>query len=252
MKKVFLIFLLLSQSAFADDLFMSSVQNGCSSGLNNDTYLWATFTRNQYQCNSGYYLPANTDHCVVCPEYYNCDGGTFAFNENIDQGKTFKTQVSGNILNGCKSDFLMVANNVANITATFVPNIHTCNAGYFLPANVDECTICPTNSICSGGTYSFNETTDQGIVACSSGTFSPTGSAVCYPHILHVGDSNVYLKSTKQTTPSLNIKIGNDVFYANMTTTRTRMSKDSSHYLHIKTADNVHYYVCDDTTCPSE
>ena len=126
----------------------------------------------------------------------------------------------------------------------------TCAAGEYLPRYYDSCAICPSGSACSGGTYSFNETTNQGIVACASGTFAPTESAVCYPHILHVGDSNVYLKSTKQTTPSLNIKIGNDVFYANMTTERTRMSKDSSHYLHVKTADNIHYYVCDDTVCP--
>ena len=125
-----------------------------------------------------------------------------------------------------------------------------CTAGYYLPANVNECAICPINSVCVGGNYPLSETIDQGIQSCANGTFAPTGSAVCYPHILHVGDSNVYLKSTKQTTPSLNIKIGNDVFYANMTTERTSMNKDSSHYLHVKTADNVHYYVCDDTTCP--
>ena len=143
--------------------------------------------------------------------------------------------------------------------ATYTPNSKVaceeisgidCSSGYYLPANVNECTMCPINNVCSGGTYTFNENTDQGIQSCASGTFAPTGSAVCYPHILHVGDSNVYLKSTKQTTPSLNLRIGGDVFYANMITERTRMSKDSSHYLHIKTADNVHYYVCDDTTCP--
>ena len=125
-----------------------------------------------------------------------------------------------------------------------------CASGQYLPANIDDCTQCPTNSICSGGTYSFNETVSQGIQSCASGTFAPTGSTVCYPHIFHVGDDIVYIKSVKQTTPSLNIQIGNDIFYINMTTTRTRMSKDSTHYFHVDYGGN-HYYVCDDTTCPN-
>ena len=135
------------------------------------------------------------------------------------------------------------------LRARYTPNSHTCSAGYYLPANVDACTICPTNSICSGGTYSFNETTDQGIQSCASGTFSPTGSAVCYPHIFHVGDDVMYVKSTKQTTPSFNIQIGNERFYINMTTTRTKMNKDSNRYFHAQWGNND-YYICDDTTCP--
>ena len=127
----------------------------------------------------------------------------------------------------------------------------TCVAGEYLPRYYDSCATCPSGSACIGGTYSFDETTDQGIVACSSGTFAPTGSTVCYPHILHVGNDNIYLKSTKQTTPSLNIRIGNDVFYANMTTVRTRMNKDSIHYFHVQW-ENHDYYVCDDTMCSGE
>ena len=110
---------------------------------------------------------------------------------------------------------------------------------------------CMKGKVCTdtdAGYYSPEGATTQ--TACASGTYSPTGSAVCYPHILHVGDSNVYLKSIKQTTPSLNIKIGNDIFYANMTTTQTKMNKDSTHYFRAKTADNIYYYICDDTTCP--
>ena len=233
--------------AFADQLILSDIPNGCSSGLNTDTYLYATFTKNQYQCNSGYYVPANNDGCVVCPEYYDCNGGTFTFNEDIDQGNKFKTQVTENIRNGCKEDFLRAYNNIANITATFTPNVHNCNPGYYLPAGVDECRPCLLNHYCVGGTYTFNETTAQGITPCPNGTFAPTGSSVCYPHILHVGNDNIYLKQTKQTTPSLNVQIGNDIFYANMTITPTYMNKDSTHYFKTIYNDTV-YYICDDTT----
>jgi len=129
-----------------------------------------------------------------------------------------------------------------------VPTEQVCDAGAYLPQHWYQCELCPINNYCIGGTYTFNETTDQGIQSCASGTFSPTGSAVCYPHILHVGDSNVYLKSTKQTTPSFNVKIGNDIFYANMTTVPTKMNKDSSRYFRAQW-DNNSYYICDDTTC---
>ncbi len=36
--------------------------------------------------------------------------------------------------------------------------------------------------------------------------------------VLHVGDTKLYLRSTKKTTPSLNVKIGNTTFYGNMST----------------------------------
>ena len=244
-KKVVLFVLLISNANIAwAEFFTQNTENICDF-TNNTQYLEAVFELNRYTCASGYYLPANHIGCEPCPTSYTCAGGTFTFNENISQGLTY----SGTPINADINDFCAI-NAPTYLLADFTPNEHTCLSGYYLPANVDECTICPTNSICSGGTYSFNETLAQGIQSCANGTFAPSGSAVCYPHILHVGDSIVYLKSTKQTTPSLNLRIGGDVFYANMTTERTRMSKDSSHYLHIKTADNVHYYVCDDTTCP--
>ena len=226
------------------ETFTQDTPNACNFTVNT-AYFVAEYEPNEYTCNSGYYLPANHDGCVQCPSIYSCPGGTFSFNENASQGIVFSSSaiINQNISNMCAVNLPKV------LSASFEPNTHTCSSGYYLPAGVDACTICRANNICSGGTYAFNETTDQGIQSCASGTFAPTGSTVCYPHILHVGDSNVYLKSTKQTTPSLNFQIGNDIFYANMTTVRTKMNKDSEHYFHAQWADN-HYYVCDDTTCP--
>lgn len=166
MKNKWLLFFIIPISAIADELLTSNVQNGCSSDLNNDTYLMATFAPNQYQCNSGYYVPANHDGCVVCPGIYNCDGGNFTFNEKVDQGNIFKTQITENASNGCKVDFLKASENNAFIMATFSPNVHVCSAGTYLPANIDECRECPANNYCGGGTYTFNETSDQGIIPC--------------------------------------------------------------------------------------
>ncbi len=177
MKYKWLLFLIIPVSAFADDLIMSNITNGCSSSLNTDTILLATFTPNQYQCGSGYYVPANNDGCVMCPDVYDCNGGTFTFNEEYDQGNKFKVQVTENIRNGCKTDFLRALNNVANITATFIPNVHNCNPGYYLPAGVDECRQCLENYYCHGGQLTFNETTPQGLNPCPSDTpYSPAAS----------------------------------------------------------------------------
>ena len=242
-KIIFVLLLIILNANFAfAEIVSQNTQNGCNF-VDASTRLVAVFETNEYTCASGEFLPANTLGCVACPSGYTCDGGTFQFNEYFAQGIVYDHLATSNINYGCSYGV------GGKMAAVFEPNSHECSSGYYLPANVDACTICPTNNICSGGTYSFNETTDQGIQSCASGTFAPTGSAVCYPHILHVGDSNVYLKSTKQTTPSLNFRIGNDIFYANMTTTRTRMNKDSTHYFHAQWADN-HYYICDDTTCP--
>ena len=84
--------------------------------------------------------------------------------------------------------------------------------------------------------------------SCPANYFVPSDHPeMCFPHVLHIGDNTVYLKSTKQTTPSLNVGMGNDVFYANMTTNATPMNSATEQYLKIM-YNNTVYYVCDDTT----
>jgi len=231
------------QGLTKNSTYMLGDENGvCASNYGHKIYsVWQAIP---YTCASGQFLPAASTTCAACPADYSCSGGTFYFNAKNNQGLSNQTTFTNNLTNVCAT------NAPHGFIATYEINSYNCATGYYLPADEIECTICPTDSICSGGTYTYNATIDQGIQSCANGTFAPTGSAVCYPHILHVGDSNVYLKSTKQTTPSLNIKIGNDIFYANMTTTQTKMNKDSTHYFRAKTADNIYYYICDDTTCP--
>ncbi len=257
MKKLLFIFLIIPVSAFADDLIMSNIPNGCSSGLNNDTYLMATFARNQYQCSSGYYVPANTDHCVACPDVYDCSGGTFTFNEEYDQGNTFKVQVTENIRNGCKTDFLRALNNVANITATFTPNVHNCSAGYYLPANIDECRKCLNDHYCPGGNLTFNEITPQGLNPCPSAhPFAPAGMWLASQcgRKLHVGDDILYMHQSPAhpTEHRLYIRVNNTVYSANAiardmnSNTFPKMSSGMSNGFHI-TIDNVEYLICDDS-----
>jgi hypothetical protein len=67
--------------------------------------------------------------------------------------------------------------------------------------------------------------------------------------ILHVGDSVIYLRSEKQTTPSLNVKIGNDIYYGNMTTNDIPMNINTERKLKIRFNDTA-YSVYDDTVQP--
>ena len=257
MNKLFasLLTIFITQSVFAD-LITQNTTNGCDNNFitidnNNHTNMVAIMMVNQHACQSGQYLPANIDGCRVCPAGGTCNGGTYTFNETVSQGIDFSFPFTQSQINSCVSGLIYIDNHHhSNIFAIFEPHVHTCTPGYYLPANIDECTTCPVNHICSGGTYTFNETIDQGIEQCSDDTpYSPMGSVdLCYPHVLHIGDEVVYLKSDKLTTPSLNIGMNDGIFYANMTTEPTLMNKDSEHYLKLE-FNNTVYYVCDDTTC---
>ena len=58
-----------------------------------------------------------------------------------------------------------------------------CSSGYYLPHNTLVCTACPTGYTCAGGTYTFDETNDQGLVpstyTCSNGYFLPANATSC-------------------------------------------------------------------------
>ena len=54
---------------------------------------------------------------------------------------------------------------------------YSCSAGYYLPAASTTCKLCPENHYCSGGKWTYWETQNQGISACSSGETSPAGSS---------------------------------------------------------------------------
>lgn len=69
------------------------------------------------------------------------------------------------------------------IYAIFTPNVHTCSAGYFLPANIDGCRPCPNGYVCGGGTFTFNERQSQGIVYKTTIRENiPNGCAKNMPH----------------------------------------------------------------------
>ena len=235
MKKLLLLSLLIINPVYG--YYTSDIPNKC--GLMPE--MFTVFTPIQYTCPAGEFLPAYTLGCKTCPADYTCNGGTYAFNDDIFQGAIKQSgYINNNLSNLCST------NAPHELFAVMTPNEHNCAPGYYLPSNVDSCTICPQNSYCVGGTFTFNETENQGIEQCTNER-APVGSSVCYEHILHIGDDVVYLKSTKLTTPSLNVGMGDGIFYANMTTVPTPMNNATEHYLKIE-YDGMLYYVCDDTT----
>ena len=125
-----------------------------------------------------------------------------------------------------------------------------CGSGEYLPQHWYQCEKCPNNNYCSGGTYTYNGS-DQGLTACASGLYSPTGmweSAQC-GRILHIGDEVVYLRQTKKTTPALHIDIDNDGiadFFGNVTTADVPMHAGSERKLKIQHT-GITYSVYDDT-----
>ena len=149
-----------------------------------------------------------------------------------------------------------------DIIAMFIPHVHTCTPGYYLPANVDVCTICPQNSYCSGGTYTFDENIDQGIVACPSAhPYAPVGmwlSNQC-GRKLHIGNDVMYVhqSSSNPTEHRLFMRVGENVYSANMvvrdmdTDSFPKMSVGASKGLHVM-LNNVEYLVCDDSVCANK
>ena len=235
MKKLLLLSLLIINPVYG--YYTTDIPNKCGSMPE----MYTVFTPYQYTCPAGEFLPAYTLGCKTCPVGYTCNGGTYNFNDDIFQGAIKQSgYINNDLINMCSTNF------PHELSAVMTPNEHNCAPGYYLPANVDSCTICPADNYCVGGTFTFNETNDQGIEQCISG-HAPVGSSICYGHILHIGDDVVYLKSTKLTTPSLNVGMDDGIFYANMTTTPTRMNNTTDHYLKIE-YNGVIYYVCDDTT----
>ena len=237
----FLFVILLNVNIAYGVIYTENVSNGCVYSANID----ALFEPNTHVCSAGYYLPANTDGCVVCPSGVTCGGGTYNFNENRSQGISYAKQMNTDIVHGCDAGLS------GAWTALFEPNQHICAPGYYMPANMDGCRLCPADSYCVGGTYTFNETLTQGIVSCASGLFAPSGmweSAQC-GRILHVGDGFVYLRATKKTSPSLHLDLDHDGvadYFGNMTTLDVPMSRDTQRKLKVR-YDNTTYSVYDDS-----
>lgn len=241
MQKLFasLLLIFITQIAFADDIVCD---------INYSKY-FALYEINEYRCDVGYFLPANTLGCQPCPTGFTCPGGTFQFNPNRFQGLSFTENITTTMNNVCAANFS------AKLYSRYTPNVHECLRGYYMPVNTDGCVICPENNYCPGGTYTFNETETQGIIQCpESAQNAPVGmwaESQC-GRKLHVGDDFLYVHKSPATPNEhrLYVKFEDIVYSVNATPVsenlNLKMSANAQRSLHVK-IDGVEYLVHDDS-----
>lgn len=97
-KKIFafLLFVFIAQNALAEYTCNTNVYD-----------YYAIYKPLEYTCQSGYYLPANTDGCIACPDGFICNGGTFSFDSNLSQGLSYinNTIPNTSLTNMCADNF---------------------------------------------------------------------------------------------------------------------------------------------------
>jgi hypothetical protein len=241
MQKLFtsLLLIFIMQIAFADYIVCD---------INYSKY-FALYEINEYHCDVGYFLPANTLGCRPCPNGFTCPGGIFEFNPDEYQGLYLTGAITQTINNVCAVNF------PSNIPAIYTPNVHECASGYYMPANTDGCVVCPENNYCVGGTYTFNETVTQGILPClSSHPYAPVGmwaESQC-GRKLYVGGEYLYLHQSpaEPAEHRLYARIETGVYSANATPVSERpdlkMSANTQRALHVK-IDGIEYLIHDDS-----
>ena len=55
----------------------------------------------------------------------------------------------------------------------------TCEDGQYLPKGSKSCSTCRSYNYCLAGTYSFDDSKDQGLIACAKGSTSSSGATEC-------------------------------------------------------------------------
>ncbi len=113
----------------------------------------------------------------------------------------------------------------------------SCGGGYYIAAaNATSCSSVGAGYWTGASVVSQGSTGSR--TACASGLTTigygagADESGDC-GRIMHFGDSKLYLRSTKKTTPSLNVKVGDKTYYGNMSTStkgKLRIKKDATTY----------------------
>ena len=152
--------------------------------------------------------------CQICPDNTYSLGGTVTPSE--DKGTEYLTSCTA-----CLDNYTTTGDALTDHDSASDCKIYCDGGSYISVANATQC------SNVGAGYWAPSSTISQGSVgsrnACASG-LTTIGSGAGADEagdcgrVLNVGDEKIYLRSTKKTTPSLNISINGDVFYGNMST----------------------------------
>ena len=138
----------------------------------------------------------------------------------ICTGNTYSAGGDAKLCRSCNSGYTISGTTLTDHDEAADCKI-TCSGGEYVPTAGDGCVNVGVGYWGAGGTVS--QTSTLGRNACASGLTtigwgSGADEAGDCGRVLNVGDEKIYLRSTKKTTPSLNISINGDVFYGNMST----------------------------------
>ena len=184
---------------------------------------------------------------ILAAPYYSNGGGTNATPNANGAGDGTNGCLTGNTCGTCDTNYR--ANTETGKTLVSQCEI-VCNPGQCLPTAGGTCVNATTSQWSEGGTVSYGDTMACGI--CPDGTKTSGGAgygadeAADCGHILHIGQREVYLRSTRIPTAtmphSLNVKIGGTVFYGNM----YEMTSGVTGHAKIQVG-NTTYFICDQT-----
>lgn len=101
----------------------------------------------------------------------------------------------------------------------------TCSGGQYVATAGAGCVNVGTGYYGAGGTIGQNETLGRNqcpVGLTTIGYGAGADEAGDCGRVMHMGENKLYLRSTKKTTPSLNVKVGDTTYYGNMTSGTTK------------------------------
>lgn len=101
----------------------------------------------------------------------------------------------------------------------------TCSGGQYVATAGAGCVNVGTGYYGAGGTVGQNATLARNqcpVGLTTIGYGAGADEAGDCGRVMHMGENKLYLRSTKKTTPSLNVKVGDTTYYGNMTSGTTK------------------------------
>ncbi len=216
------------------------------------TVVWTAAT---VECLAGTYLDANTQECESCIAGNYCPGGSYELGQSEDLGIYICGTDSWSDDGASACTNCLTANGYHNSGLSFIDHAHesscitTCIGGQCVPVARAACANVGAGGWSSGGNVPQGNTLACNV--CPSGEMTigygvgANESGDC-GRVLHVGDSQLYLRSDRKTEHTLNFKIGDKIYYANMSTDNIGMSHGATKALKLR-FNNTTYSAYDDS-----